>query len=219
MKQIKAFIFDLDGVLTETSEQHYIAWKKLAEELGITIDRAFNERLKGVSRDDSLALILKEGNKYDQYSEKERQQLANKKNGHYLDLIDDFSSENLFEGVEELFISLKSRKIKIAIGSASKNAPRLLKAMKVEHLIDYIVNPTLLKGKPAPDIFLKAAEYFNVLPEECIGIEDAVSGIKAIKSAGMFAIGIGKKEILNQADVVYDQIKEINLDKVLKLVH
>jgi len=213
---IKAFIFDLDGVITETSHQHYEAWKTLANMLGIEIDLVFNERLKGVSRMDSLKEILDYGGLNNTYSEVEMEKLTFTKNEYYKNLIAKFTAEDVFPGVLQLLKDLKQRGIKIAIGSASHNAPDLIKAMALESYVDYIVNPSEVdKGKPAPDIFLKAAEVLGVSPDECIGIEDAVAGVKAIKSAGMIAVGIGDAELLSQADIIYKETKDINLKELL----
>lgn len=215
IENIKLFIFDLDGVLTETSEQHYHAWKKLANDIGIDFDREFNEKLKGISRMESLELILKHGNIENKYTQEEKIALAETKNTNYLEMIDAFTSANLFEGVRQLFLDLKERGIKVAIGSASKNAPMLLEKMEVANLVDYVVDPSSVQnGKPAPDIFLKAAEHFDFKVEECIGVEDAEAGVQAIKSAGMFAIGIGDSTILSQADIVVPETKDINLNNL-----
>lgn len=215
LENIKLFIFDLDGVLTETSEQHYQAWKTLANNIGIDFDREFNEKLKGISRMESLELILKHGNFENKYTEDEKLALAETKNTNYLEMIDAFTSENLFEGVRQLFLDLRERGIKVAIGSASKNAPMLIEKMDVADLVDYIVDPSSVpNGKPAPDIFLKAAEHFNLKPEECVGVEDAEAGVQAIKSAGMFAIGIGDRTILNKADIVVPETKDININNL-----
>lgn len=214
---IKAFIFDLDGVLTETNQQHFEAWKTLASMLGIEIDVVFNERLKGVSRIDSLKEILVYGNKATTYSETELEKLAFTKNEYYKNLISKFSRDNVFKGVVELFETLRQKGIKIAIGSASHNAPTLIKAMELEAYVDYIVNPSDVEnGKPAPDIFLKAAEALGVKPEECIGVEDAVAGVKAIKAAGMFAVGIGDAALLKEADIVYAHTFEIDLKNLFE---
>ncbi len=213
---IKAFIFDLDGVITETSHQHYEAWKTLANMLGIEIDLVFNERLKGVSRMDSLKEILDYGGLNKTYSETEMEKLTFTKNEYYKNLIAKFTAEDVFPGVLELLKELKDSGIKIAIGSASHNAPTLIKAMELENYVDYIVNPSEVeKGKPAPDIFLKAAQVLGVSPDECIGIEDAVAGVKAIKDAGMIAVGIGDAEILSQADIIYKETKDIDLKELL----
>lgn len=214
MKTIKLFVFDLDGVLTETSHQHYKAWKQLADELGIEIDLTFNETLKGVSRMDSLRKILARGNQLNKFSEEQQVALATKKNEHYKTLISTFTREQLFEGVIELFDELKERGIKIALGSASKNGPTLLKAMKVEDYFDYVVDPRTVRGKPFPDIFLKACNVFDIDPSNAVGVEDAVSGVKAIKTAGMYAIGIGNKDVLAEADIIYDHVKDIKLEDI-----
>ncbi|GMQ61533.1 beta-phosphoglucomutase [Vallitalea maricola] len=212
----KLFIFDMDGVITETSEQHYQAWKQLANEIGIEIDRKFNEKLKGVSRIESLERILEYANKASDFTEDEKLELATRKNENYKEMILKFTKENLFEGVKDLFAELKKRNIKIAIGSASKNAPTLVRLLGIEEDIDYIVNPAEVKrGKPAPDIFLKAAEHLGVDISECIGVEDAEAGIEAIKSAGMFAVGIGDSKILNKADIVYGHTKDIELEDIM----
>lgn len=207
----KAVIFDLDGVITDTSIQHFKAWKAIAHMIGVEIDMAFNESLKGVSREDSLKTILKQGGILGKYTEEEMEKLCFCKNEYYKQLISKFSSSNVFEGVVELLEYLKGRGIKIAIGSASRNAPTLIKAMSLEQYIDYIVDPDRVKkGKPAPDIFLDAAEALGVKPSECIGIEDSIAGIKAIKAAGMYAIGIGDRELLKDADIVYRSISDID---------
>lgn len=212
---IKAVIFDLDGVITETSRQHFEAWKAIAHMIGVEIDSTVNESLKGVSREDSLKIILAHGGILGKYTEDEMEKLSFCKNEYYKQLISQFTPENVFEGVVELFTFLKEKGIKIAIGSASHNAPALIKAMALEEYIDYIVNPSeVKKGKPAPDIFLKAAEALGVEPSECIGVEDAIAGIKAIKAAGMYAIGIGEAEVLKEADMVFKNIAEIDLSMI-----
>jgi len=213
---IKAFIFDLDGVITETSLQHFKAWSCLAKMLGIEIDETFNERLKGISRKDSLKEILKYGGKLKFYNDEELEKLMFCKNEYYKTLISKFTRENVFEGVIELFELLKKRGIKIAIASASLNAPALIHSMELKEYIDYIVNPADVKaGKPAPDIFLQAAKALDTAPSECIAVEDALSGVQAIKAAGMLAIGIGNKDVLKDADIVYEKTGDIQLEDLL----
>jgi beta-phosphoglucomutase len=214
MKKIELFVFDLDGVLTETSHQHYNAWKQLADDLGIDIDLAFNETLKGVSRMDSLRKILVRGNKLDSYSFEQQELLATKKNEHYKTLIASFTREHLFDGVIELFEKLQKNNIKIALGSASKNGPTLLKAMDIMDYFDYVVNPAEVRGKPHPDIFLKACTELGVDPINAVGVEDAVNGVKAIKAANMYAIGIGDPTILHEADLIYESVKDIILSDI-----
>lgn len=217
MGNIKAVIFDMDGVITETSEMHYEAWKKTADQLGIEIDRVFNETLKGISRKASLLRILAHGGKEDLYSEQEIKQLMHDKNEFYLTLIASFDQSHLNPGIWQLMNDLHHANIKIAVASASKSAPLLIEKMGLGHLVDYIVDPRTVPGKPAPDLFLKAAEALSVKPETCIGIEDAKSGVQAIKHAGMFAVGIGNPSVLAEADVVLENTSLLTYEFLMQL--
>ena len=209
-KKTRAVIFDMDGVLTETSEQHFIAWKQLADKIGVEIDREFNEKLKGVSRMECLDIIMEKGQLTDKYSQEKKNELATQKNDNYRELIQSISRKDLFEGAVEIFDVLKRNNIKIGLASASKNAETLLNKMEIRDYFDVIVDPASLKnGKPNPEIFLKAAKALSVDPAECIGVEDAEAGIEAINRAGMQSIGIGEKNILTEADLVYSQLKEV----------
>ncbi|OGO79529.1 MAG: beta-phosphoglucomutase [Clostridiales bacterium GWB2_37_7] len=213
MKALKAVIFDMDGVLTETSLQHYIAWKLLAKDLGFELSEEVNEKVKGISRLESLDIVLRAGNMVDKFSEAEKLELADKKNLIYQCLIKEFTKKNLSEGALELLTSLRNNNIKIALASVSKNAQFLLEAMEIGNYIDAIADPSEVKhGKPAPDIFLMAAKMLGVEPKNCIGIEDAFAGVEAIKSAGMQPVGIGSKEILYNCELVFSSLKEVNID-------
>lgn len=215
---IKAFIFDLDGVITETSNQHFQAWKAVSKLIGIDIDLKLNEKLKGVSRDESLKEILRHGDMLDKYSPEEREKISFSKNEYYKILISQFTRSNVFEGVIEIFQELKKRNIKIGIASASRNAAGLIKAMELESYVDYIADPDEVEnGKPFPDIFLKVASELGAKPEECIAVEDAVAGVTAIKSAGMYAVGIGDEDVLKQADIVYRETKDMDLQMLLEI--
>ena len=217
MDNIKAVIFDLDGVITDTAEFHYLAWKNLAKTLGIEIDRAFNETLKGVSRTDSLKAILKLGNVLDNYSDQEIDDLANKKNDEYVTLIQNIKPTDLLEGIEEFLSGLKAKGIKIAMASASKNAFVVSKLLDVEKYFDHIVDASkVTNSKPDPEVFLKAAAAVGVDPANCMGVEDASAGVDAIKSAKMYAVGIGEKSVLGHADMVLSSTKEL-LDLLPKL--
>ena len=208
---IKCVIFDMDGVITETSEQHYRAWSGIAEKLGINLTREINEQLKGISRMESLEIILRFGNRENSYSQAEKEQFAASKNEKYVSLIQEITCRQLFDGVKPIFQLLKSKKIRIAIGSASKNAPLLVDRLGIAEYVDYIVDPSQVeKGKPEPDIFLAAASHFGYKPSECIGVEDAKSGVDAIISAGMSAVGIGRYEILGKAHVVFPDMRAFN---------
>jgi len=205
----------MDGVITETSEYHYMAWKLLASHIGIYIDRNINEQLKGVSRMDSLEVILKHGNRENDFSETEKLALATTKNKRYVDMINQFNKENLLPGVEELFKELKVLGIRIGIASASHSAAKLVDLLGIEEYVDFIVDPGTVPSKPAPDIFLAAAKGLGLKPSQCIGVEDAVAGVESIKKAKMYAIGIGDSEILGAANVVYKTPGEIVLKEVL----
>ncbi|WP_301885537.1 beta-phosphoglucomutase [Neisseria uirgultaei] len=194
-----AVLFDLDGVITDTAEYHYRAWKKLAEELGISIDRKFNEQLKGVSRDDSLKRILTHGGKT--VGEAEFAELTRRKNDNYLEMIQAVKPEDVYPGILPLLEALRANGKKIALASASKNGPFLLERMGLTHFFDTVADPAAVAhSKPAPDIFLAAAEGVGADADadirRCIGIEDAAAGVAAIKAAGALPIGVGKAEDL-----------------------
>jgi len=215
MSKFQAVIFDLDGVITDTAEFHYLAWKQLGEELGIPFDREFNEQLKGVGRMDSLERILELGNRQNDFTLEEKEALATKKNSHYVELIKRVRPEDLLPDIEELLKQLKATGFKIGMASASKNAFAVTNALKIEDYFDHIVDAsTIENSKPHPEVFLKAAEAVGVLPENCIGIEDAVAGVTAINDAGMFSIAIGTSEGLNRADMVLPSTKELTIDVI-----
>ena len=208
----KGVLFDLDGVITDTAEYHYLAWKKLADELGITIDREFNEKLKGVSREDSLRLILEHGKRESDFSETEFQQLAKSKNDNYVEMIQAVSPKDVYPGILELLKELKNAGIKISLASASKNGPFLLKQMALTNYFDGIADPAkVAAGKPAPDIFILAAQVVGLDPDECIGIEDAQAGIAAIKACGALPVGVGQAEQLGDDIALVESTSELTL--------
>jgi beta-phosphoglucomutase len=216
--KIKLVIFDLDGVLTETSDYHFKAWKALADDLGIKLEDSFESQLKGISRKESLNRILSEHDLDNHYNKNEINKFLDKKNTHYQELISHMTRDHLYEGVIELFNYLKEQKIKIALGSASKNGPRLLKALEISDYFDYVVNPANLRSKPKPDIFIDAMKHFNYQPHQCIGLEDAKAGITAINKAGMLSIGIGDENDLNHAKYCFSSIKTIPIEFFNKLL-
>lgn len=214
---IQAFIFDLDGVLTDTAEYHFLAWKQLATQLGVEFSRADNELLKGVDRMGSLDLILQLGQL--QVSLDEKLMLAEQKNIEYLKLVESMSPADLFPGVLPLFSSLKAAGVKTALASASKNAALVLQKLCIPDLFDYVADSNLIKnGKPDPEIFLTCAQALGVKPERCIGVEDAPAGVTAIKAAGMFALGIGEPQALTQADLVIPAVSALNQPLLTKLL-
>lgn len=215
MKPLEAVIFDLDGVITDTAEYHYLAWKALARDLEIEFTRKFNEELKGVSRMDSLEKILALGGKQGDFSGEEKEKLANKKNEHYLTLIQDITTADLLPGIEQLIGDIKAKGIKLGLASASKNAFTVMESLGMKEKFDVIVDAGKIQnGKPDPEIFLTAADMLGVDPGACIGVEDAAAGVEAIKGAGMFAVAIGPKENFENADLIYSSTSELNFDKI-----
>lgn len=213
---IRAFIFDLDGVIADTAVFHYQAWRELANRLGFDIDHAFNETLKGVGRMDSLNLVLAQGGI--QMSEAQKQREAERKNTEYVELISHMTPADLLPGAREALLAVRSAGFKIALASASKNGPMIIERLGVPEFFDTIVDPALLKkGKPDPEIFLKAAEQLHCAPRECIGVEDAISGVEAIRSAGMLAVGIGDANILHQADIVIPDLRAFDCQQLIDL--
>lgn len=213
----KAAIFDLDGVITDTARYHFLAWKQMANQEGIDIDEQFNETLKGISRMDSLDRILAKGNK--KYTQEEKLALAHSKNEHYKELIEKMTADELLPGAANVLKSLRKMGIKIALASASKNAMTILERLGIASLFDYVADANLIKNsKPDPEVFLVAAKNLDVQPDQCVGVEDAVAGVQAIKSANMYAIGVGDKKVLNQADRVIPDLNAFPLGESFKSI-
>lgn len=204
----KGVVFDLDGVLTETSQAHFEAWCQLAEKLGFKLDSDIEDQVRGISRLASMELILKAGGIEKNYTKDEKIKLANEKNDIYVELIKSYSRRDLSEGSLELLNYLKEQGYKIALASSSRNAPFLIKAMGIDSYFEAVADPrTIEKGKPTPDIFIKACEQLKLDPSQCIGIEDAYAGIESIKAAGLFPIGIVNKDLLTNCDNVFQDLK------------
>lgn len=205
---IKACIFDLDGVIVDTAKYHFLAWKRLADELKIPFNESDNERLKGVSRMKSLEIILEIGNLN---LEEEKAKLADKKNSWYVEYINKMKKEEILPGVENFLDTLRKRGIKLAIASASKNTGIILERLKLNDFFDTVVDGNMVsKAKPDPEIFIKAAMILDIAPKEVVVFEDAVAGIAAAKKAGMNVVGVGNKEILKDADIVIQDFQNIN---------
>lgn len=209
---MKAVLFDLDGVITDTAKFHFLAWRELGAELGIEVDEKFNEELKGVSRLDSLERILAQGGVSDKYSATEKETLCTKKNEHYLELIQEMTPDDILPGILPLLEELRAAELKTIITSASKNAPGILALLQVRDYFDDIVDPaTVAAGKPAPDIFLAGARLAGVQPADCIGVEDAASGVEAIKAAAIAAVAVGDEQVLWLADRVLTSTADLSL--------
>ncbi|MGC9521468.1 MAG: beta-phosphoglucomutase [Anaerolineae bacterium] len=212
---IRAFILDLDGVITDTAEYHFQAWKRLADEEGITFTREDNEQLRGVSRRRSLELLL--GDHLTSYDEAALQRLMTRKNHYYQELLQQISEKDFLPGARELMTEIRGHGLSMAIGSASKNTKTVLAHLGILDAFDVIADGYSVEhGKPAPDLFLFAADQMAVAPADCAVIEDAASGIEAALAAGMIAIGVGPIERVGRAHFVYDRTADIDLNKILK---
>jgi beta-phosphoglucomutase len=186
----KGVIFDLDGVIVTTDDCHYLAWKKMADEEGIYFDRTINERLRGVSRMESLAIILEKASKV--YSDVEKQEMATRKNGYYVEMIKDLDKSAILPGALEFCDKLKSNGVKIAIGSSSKNARIILKQIGLGDYFDVVADGNDIKNsKPDPEVFLVAAERLGLAPKDCLVVEDANAGVDAGLAAGMEVLAVG----------------------------
>lgn len=210
MTRFKAVIFDLDGVITDTAHYHYLAWRRLASAEGVEFDEAFNERLKGIDRMGSLDLILAAAGR--DYTAAKKQELANTKNRHYQQLIASMSAADLLPGAVDALRTVRAAGLRTGLASVSRNAFHVLGRLGIGEHFDYVVDAaTIANGKPDPEIFLKAARHLDVAPADCLGVEDAVAGVAAIKSAGMTALGIGDSQVLRQADLVIPGLDRFNL--------
>jgi beta-phosphoglucomutase len=210
MTRFKAVIFDLDGVITDTAHYHYLAWRRLASAEGVDFDEAFNERLKGIDRMGSLDLILAAAGR--DYTAAKKQELADTKNRHYQQLIASMSAADLLPGAVDALRTVRAAGLRTGLASVSRNAFYVLERLGIGEHFDYVVDAaTIANGKPDPEIFLKAARHLDVAPADCLGVEDAVAGVAAIKSAGMTALGIGDSQVLRQADLVIPGLDRFNL--------
>ncbi|WCT11179.1 beta-phosphoglucomutase [Mucilaginibacter jinjuensis] len=216
MTDIKACIFDLDGVIVDTAVYHYKAWKRLANELGFDFTEEQNEQLKGVSRVRSLQLILGWGGVTK--TEAEQTELATRKNEWYVDMINQMTPAEILPGALNFLEACRAAGLKTALGSASKNSMTILNKVGIAHLFDTIVDGNHVSApKPDPEVFLKGAEALGAAPAECVVFEDAIAGVQAAKNGGMKAVGIGSPETLNQADLVISGLDKMTIEKLKKL--
>lgn len=208
MKYLGA-LFDLDGVLVDTAKYHYLAWKELAERLGFSFTPEQNERLKGVSRMDSLRFLLEAGGMSGRFSEEEKNRMADWKNGRYVQMISRMDSSEVLPGAAELLRKLRARGVRTALGSASRNAPLILRNTGLAPLFDAIVDGTLVtRAKPDPQVFELCAGRLGLPCGACAVFEDSQAGLLAAKRAGMCAVGIGERKNLPAADAVYPGLPE-----------
>lgn len=207
---IKALIFDLDGVIVDTAHYHFVAWQRLARELGIDFTEKDNERLKGVSRMRSLEIILEIGNR--QMSESEKERLATRKNAWFVEYIQNVKPDEIFPGVKQMIQTCKAAGFKVALASSSKNARTVLRNLKVEDLFEGFVDGNMIThSKPNPEIFLKAAAQLGVEPQHCVVFEDAEAGVEAALAAGMKCVGVGSPENVGKANQIVKNTADFKL--------
>jgi beta-phosphoglucomutase len=208
----RAIIFDLDGVITDTAEQHYRGWQRLADEEGIPFDRDANEALRGLSRRESLLTLL--GDR--ELDEASLQELMARKNGYYVASLADMGPQDTLPGAVELVEEARRRGLKVAIGSSSKNARLVLERLGLLDRFDAIADGhTVENAKPAPDLFLAAAELVGEPSEACVVVEDAASGVDAALAAGMIAVGVGPAERVGHAHRRFDTTADIDLAAIV----
>jgi beta-phosphoglucomutase len=214
----KCFIFDLDGVIVDTAKYHYLAWQKIANQLGIEFSPEHNEELKGVSRVRSLDLILALGNM--EASQKDKNKWLVQKNEDYLSYLVDMDESEILPGVLPVLIYLKENNQKIVLGSASKNAKPILEKAKIIDYFDAIVDGNdVSNAKPDPEVFIQGAKKVNFSNEQCIVFEDSVAGVQAANIAGMTSVGIGEETILHEAQFVFPDFTHIDLNFIQNLIN
>lgn len=211
---IKGFVFDLDGVVTDTSRFHAQAWGQLADKLGVDYP-GLGDAVKGISRMDALEMILKKGGLENNYSPAEKEALATEKNTNYIQLIQNMTAADILPGMADFLAELKDNGYGISLASASKNAPTILAKIGLSDYFTKTVDPaSLTNGKPDPEIFIKGAQLLDLAPTQCIGLEDAVAGITGINAAGETSIGIGDCDLLHEADINFSDTSQVTLANI-----
>jgi beta-phosphoglucomutase len=209
---IRGFIFDLDGVLTDTAEYHYLAWQQLADDIGVPFSRTQNEALRGVSRRQSLELLLADR----QFPEAQMLDMMERKNVLYVAMLDSITPGDLLPGVRRLLDELHAAGIKIALGSASKNAPEVVRRLGILADLDGVADGnSVVRPKPAPDLFVYAAGLLRLPVADCLVVEDAAAGIDAAQAAGMRTVGLGPAERVGHADLVLPDLADASLVEIL----
>lgn len=205
-----AVIFDLDGVLTDTADLHYRSWQLIADELGVPFDRARNEPLRGISREESLARLL--GPRFGEFSPDQRRDITRRKNDEYLRLLKEMTPDDLFPGANQLLATLSDADVPVAVASSSRNAEAVLERLKLRSAFRVVVDGNQApRSKPDPQVFLVAAQALGVVPAQCVVIEDAESGVHAALAADMRVIGLGPRERVGAAHRVADSIAQVTL--------
>ncbi|MCD2255376.1 beta-phosphoglucomutase [Agrilactobacillus fermenti] len=219
-KTIKGFAFDLDGVITDTARFHAQAWHKTADAVGTPWSETLANGLRGVSRMDSLELILRTGGHEQDYTQAQKEALAQQKNDNYQALIQQLTPADILPGILQFLDELQQAHYLLSIASASKNAPFILDKLGIADRFDGIVDPnTLHQGKPDPEIFIRAAEIIHLPPTQVIGIEDAIAGIAAINAAGEVSVGIGDPQVLSAANINFKDTQALTLKHIQQSVY
>lgn len=209
--KIKGLLFDLDGVIVTTEHNHFVAWKRTADELGVPFTERENEQLKGISRIDSLKLILKMGNVF--ISESEFEALLKSKNEFYLESIQSLNQSDLLPGVLDLLTKAKANGIKLGVGSSSKNSNFILGLLGIADFFEVVIDGNGVSDpKPHPEVFLNGAKALGLSPKECLVFEDAISGIQAAKAGGFTAVGVGNPEVKELATIYFNDLTEFRLE-------
>lgn len=212
---IRAVIFDLDGVIVDTAHYHFLAWKRLGKEIGVDLTEADNEKLKGVSRMQSLQIILDMGKI--NLSKEKKESLATRKNEWFVEYVEAMKPEEIFPGVKDLILLLRKNGKKVALASSSKNAPRVVELLRIQDLFDVIVDGSMIiDTKPDPEIFLLTAQKLGVKPQDCVVFEDAEAGVEAAIRAGMKCVGVGS-ENLSKANKVFKRTADFKLEDLQSL--
>jgi beta-phosphoglucomutase len=214
---IKGVIFDLDGVIVSTDEYHYLGWQRMADEEGIYFDRQINERLRGVSRMESLDIILEKSKKA--YTEEQKTEMASRKNNFYKEfLTTELTPKNILPGVMSVLNELKKNGIKIAIGSSSRNSPSILKQIGLDNFFDATADGNdIKKSKPDPEVFLLAAKRLGFRPDECLVVEDAEAGISAALAGGMKALAVGSAVSDKRAHLSAKDLSKITVKQMINI--
>lgn len=213
-EKILGVIFDLDGVIVSTDNCHYLAWQRMADEEGIAFDRTVNERLRGVSRMESLEIILERATKA--YSDEEKLELASRKNAYYVELIGSLTENDILPGALETIQMLKERGVKVAIGSSSRNTPIILKQIGLSDAFDAVADGNAIKNsKPDPEVFLLAASLLKLDPKNCLVVEDADAGIEAGLGGGMRTLGVGSASRNPRATFAAEDLSKADMEAIL----
>jgi beta-phosphoglucomutase len=213
---IQAVIFDLDGVIVSTDECHYLAWKRLADEQGIPFNRQINHRLRGVSRMQSLEIILERSRR--QYAAQEKHDMAERKNQWYRQMLSSLTPRDILPGAMEVLRELKARGVKVAVGSSSRNSPLILQRIGLEGFFDATADGNdITHSKPHPEVFQKAAQRLNVRPEHCLVVEDAAAGVESAINAGMKCLALGAARGHPQAHLSATDLTAVTVDQMLRL--